>query len=142
MHYDNHNIFAKILRGELTCVKVLESKKVLAFMDFMPEADGHVLVVPKEAVAEIFDLSDIAGAICFHTIRRIAIAVRAALKPEGILVTQLNGVAAGQTVPHVHFHVIPRRADEKLKPHKRVIAKLGKLESIAQLIRIQLEQSS
>ncbi|WP_225721841.1 HIT family protein [Candidatus Vallotiella sp. (ex Adelges kitamiensis)] len=141
MCYINNNLFAKILRGELTCVKVAETENVLAFMDLMPEADGHVLIVPKEAVSEIFDLSDAAGAACFWMIRRVATAMRAALKPEGMMVVQFNGTVAGQTVPHVHFHVIPRRVGEKLKSHTREIAELKKLEVIAELIRAQLKLS-
>ncbi|MCG1019661.1 MULTISPECIES: HIT family protein [Burkholderiaceae] len=139
MTYDLNNPFARILRGELPCVKVAETGDVLAFMDLMPQADGHVLVVPKEAAAQIFDLSDAAGAACLRMVRRVATAVRAALKPEGMLVAQFNGAAAGQTVPHVHFHVIPRHAGEELKHHARVAAEPGKLEAIAQQIRAQLE---
>jgi histidine triad (HIT) family protein len=139
MTYDTNNPFAKILRGDAPCIKVAETDEVLAFMDLMPQADGHVLVVPREAAMEIFDLSDAASEACIRMVRRIAVAVRAALKPEGMLIAQFNGAAAGQTVPHVHFHVIPRRAGEALKPHARVVADQEKLESIARLIRAQLD---
>ncbi|UDG82660.1 HIT family protein [Candidatus Vallotia lariciata] len=141
VRYDENNIFARILRSELTCIKVSETKDVLAFMDLMPKADGHVLVVPKEAAAKIFDLSDAAGVACFRMVHRISIAIQAVFKPDGILVAQFNGVAAGQTIPHVHFHVIPRGTNKKLRLRERVIAKPEKLEEIAQLIRVQLSKS-
>jgi histidine triad (HIT) family protein len=139
MTYDTSNPFARILRGELPCVKVAENDAVIAFMDLMPQAPGHVLVVPREAVAEIYDLSDAAGEACIRMVRRIASAVRAALHPEGMLIAQFNGAAAGQTVPHVHFHVIPRRAGEALKPHAREVADPVHLEATAQLIRARFD---
>ncbi|MGF2528831.1 HIT domain-containing protein, partial [Ralstonia pseudosolanacearum] len=96
--YDNQNIFAKILRGEAPCIKVYEDEHTLAFMDIMPQADGHVLVLPKEGAAELFDLSDDAAAAAIRTTRKLARAVRRAFTPPGIAVFQLNGSAAGQTV--------------------------------------------
>ncbi|KAF1854165.1 hypothetical protein Lal_00014405 [Lupinus albus] len=98
--YDNQNIFAKILRGELPCIKVYEDDHTVAFMDIMPQADGHVLVLPKEGAAELFDLSDDAASAAIRTTRKLARAVRAAFTPPGIAIFQLNGSAAGQTVPH------------------------------------------
>ena len=139
MTYDTNNPFARILRGDAACVKVAETDQVLAFMDLMPQADGHVLVLPREEAAEIFELSDAASEACIRMVRRVAIAVRDALKPDGLLIAQFNGAAAGQTVPHVHFHIIPRRAGEALKPHARVAADQEKLESIARLIRARLD---
>ncbi|UDG82627.1 HIT family protein [Candidatus Vallotia cooleyia] len=138
MRYDSNNPFARILRGELPCVKVSETSSVLAFMDMMPEIDGHVLVVPKEAVSEIFDLPDEVGAACFQMVNRVATAVRDALKPGGILVAQFNGEAAGQTVPHVHFHIIPRHAGKELRLHARVVTTIDKIEAVAQRIRAKL----
>lgn len=111
--YDNQNIFAKILRGELPCIKVYEDDHTIAFMDIMPQADGHVLVLPKEGAAELFDLSDDAASAAIRTTRKLARAVRAAFTPPGIAIFQLNGSAAGQTVPHVHFHVLPRYSDTR-----------------------------
>lgn len=108
MSYDNNNPFARILRGELPCVKVAEDDATVAIMDLMPQADGHVLVLPREPAAEIFDLSPESAAACMRMTQRIAIAVRDALQPDGIFIGQFNGRAAGQTVAHVHFHVIPR----------------------------------
>jgi histidine triad (HIT) family protein len=141
MKYDESNPFAKILRGELPCIKVAETDTTLAFMDLMPQADGHVLVVPKEAAAEIFELSDEATVACIRMTQRLAIAVRAALHPDGVFIGQFNGAAAGQTVPHVHFHVIPRWEGVPLRMHSREIAPQATLEGFAQRIRAQLEES-
>ncbi|MBB5462061.1 MULTISPECIES: HIT family protein [unclassified Paraburkholderia] len=135
MSYNDSNPFAKILRGELPCIKVAENDQALAFMDLMPQADGHLLVVPKEAVAEIFDLSDAALVASTRMAQKLAIAVRAALRPDGVFIGQFNGAAAGQTVPHVHFHVIPRWEGQPLKLHAREIADPDTLEALAKQIR-------
>ena len=139
MTYDQNNVFARILRGEAPCIKVGETGAVLAFMDLMPQSDGHVLVIPKEPAMEIFDLSDTAAEACMRMVRRVALAVRAALQPDGVVIAQLNGRAAGQTVGHVHFHVIPRWAGERLRPHARVMAEQATLESFAERIRAYLD---
>lgn len=117
MRYDPNNIFAKILRGEASCIKVFEDDQTLAMMDIMPQSDGHMLILTKEPAAEIFELSEQATTACMCTARKAAIAVEAALAPDGVLIAQFNGSAAGQTVPHVHIHVIPRRHGEALRPH-------------------------
>jgi histidine triad (HIT) family protein len=135
MNYDDSNPFAKILRGELPCIKVAETDAALAFMDLMPQADGHLLVVPKEAAAEIFDLSDAATVACMRMTQKLAIAVRAALRPDGVFIGQFNGAAAGQTVPHVHFHVIPRWEGQPLRMHARDVADADTLEALAKRIR-------
>lgn len=137
--YDRNNIFAKILRGEAPCFKVFEDETTLAFMDVMPQSEGHVLVVPKEDAAQIFELSTPAALACMQTVQRLSLAVRAALEPSGLIVAQFNGSDAGQTVPHVHFHIIPRWKSEPLLPHARVPADPDKLEAIASKIRAQLQ---
>ncbi|MBU9161781.1 HIT family protein [Burkholderia multivorans] len=138
MSYDDNNPFAKILRGELPCVKVAEDDVTLAIMDLMPQADGHVLVIPKEPAAQIFDLSGDAAAASIRMTQRVATAVRAALAPDGLFIGQFNGAAAGQTVPHVHFHVIPRTEGVALRMHARDVADAATLESIAQRIRAHI----
>jgi histidine triad (HIT) family protein len=138
MTYDHNNVFAKILRGDAPCVKVDETEAVLAFMDVMPQSDGHVLVVPKEPAIKIFELSDTATVACMRMVRRVAIAARTALRPDGVLITQFNGRAAGQTVDHVHFHVIPRWEGEPLRAHAGVVADKATLESFAERIRAHL----
>ena len=106
--YDPGNIFAKIVRGEAPRILVHEDDDVLAFMDVFPQADGHVLVVPKASCARnILEMDAATLQKMIVAVQRIASAIRAALQPDGILVAQLNGMAAGQTVDHFHFHIIP-----------------------------------
>ena len=138
MTYDNNNIFAKILRGEIPSVKVYEDAKTLAFMDVMPEADGHVLVVPKEGAENILDLSADGMAAMMATVQKVAKAVDKALRPDGILLKQYNRAAAGQSVFHVHFHIVPRWEDMPLAPHGKVMVEAARLEPIAAKIRSAL----
>jgi histidine triad (HIT) family protein len=138
MAYDSDNIFAKILRGEIPCVKVYEDGKTLAFMDVMPEAEGHVLVVPKEAAEDVLTLSPEGLGATMATVQRVARAVDKALEPDGILLKQYNRAAAGQSVFHAHFHIVPRREGVALAPHGKVMVEAAKLEPIAARIRSQL----
>jgi histidine triad (HIT) family protein len=138
MAYDTTNIFAKILRGEIPCVKVYEDGKTLAFMDVMPEADGHVLVVPKEPAENILDLSSDGMAAMMATTQKVAKAVDKALKPGGILLKQYNRAPAGQSVFHVHFHIVPRQEGVPLAPHGKVMVEAAVLEPIAAKIRSAL----
>ena len=135
MPYDSQNIFAKILRGEIPCVRVFEDSKTLAFMDVMPEADGHVLVVPREDAETILDLSPEGVAAMMATTQKVAKAVDRALSPDGILLKQYNRPAAGQSVFHVHFHIVPRWEDVPLAPHGKVMVEAAKLEPTAAKIR-------
>lgn len=114
MAYDPSNIFARILRGEIPCHKVYEDDATIAFMDIMPQADGHTLVVPKAQGENIFDLPEEALIATIRTTRRIAAAVRKAFDPPGIMIAQLNGPAAGQSVFHLHMHVVPRYKGKEL----------------------------
>ena len=138
MPYDPNNIFAKILRGEIPCVKVYEDNKTLAFMDVMPEAEGHVLVVPKEAAENILDLSPEGMAAMMATTQRIAKAVDKALSPDGILLKQYNRAAAGQSVFHIHLHIVPHWEDVPMAPHGKVMVQAATLEPIAAKIRSAL----
>ena len=138
MAYDNNNIFAKILRGEIPSVKVFEDAKSLAFMDVMPEADGHVLVVPKEPAVDILDLSAAGLSALMATVQKVAKAVDMALKPDGILIKQYNRAAAGQSVFHIHFHIVPRREGVPMAPHGKVMVEAARLEPIAAKIRSAL----
>jgi histidine triad (HIT) family protein len=133
--YDTNNIFAKILRGEIPSVKIYEDGKTLAFMDVMPQADGHVLVIPKEAAESIFDLSAEGASAMMATAQKVAKAVKKALDVPGIMLAQLNGSAAGQSVFHVHFHIIPRRGGADMKLHARDMVDPKTLEPIAAKIR-------
>ena len=107
--YDAGNIFAKILRGEAPAARVFEDDHVLAFMDVFPQAKGHTLVIPTHSVARnLMDEDPAVLAPLILGVQRVTRAVRAALKPDGIVVTQFNGSPAGQTIFHLHFHIIPR----------------------------------
>ena len=121
MAYDSNNIFAKILRGEIACVKVFEDARTLAFMDVMPEAQGHVLVVPKESAQDIFDLSPDGLTAMMATVQTVAKAVDKALAPDGIQLKQYNRAPAGQSIFHVHFHVVPRWEGVDLAPHGKAM---------------------
>ena len=135
MSYDPKNIFAKILRGEIPCVKIYEDAKTLAFMDVMPEAEGHVLVVPKEPAENILDLSPEGLAAMMATTQKLARAVDKALEPDGILLKQYNRAAAGQSIFHVHVHIVPRWDGVPMAPHGKVMVDAATLEPIAEKIR-------
>lgn len=138
MPYDPQNAFAKILRGELPSVKICEDAETLAFMDIMPAVEGHALVISKEAAETIFDLSPDAAAAVIRTTQRVAGAVRKALGCPGVMLAQLNGSASGQSVPHVHFHILPRSQGLSLDLHGRGMVDPATLEPIAARIRAAL----
>ena len=116
--YDTNNIFAKILRGDSPSVKVWEDDHVLAFMDVFPQSEGHVLIIAKQSQAR--NLLEIEPEVLVRVtaaLQRTAKAVEKALKPEGLSILQFNGEAGGQTVFHLHFHIVPRWADREMKGH-------------------------
>lgn len=116
--YDPDNIFAKIVRGEAPSAKVYEDADTLAFMDVFPQAPGHVLVIHKRSAARnLLEVDDDALQAVMRTTRKVALAVRQALKPDGITIMQFNGSASGQTVYHLHVHVIPRKEGVALGRH-------------------------
>ena len=137
--YDPENIFAKILRGEMPCVKVYEDEQVLAFMDIFPQAPGHVLVVPREPARNLLELTDGALQGAMLRVKRIAQAVKKALNPDGIVMTQFSGAPAGQTVFHVHFHIIPRKEGEALAAHGGGQADMAELQALAEKIAAAIE---
>ena len=115
--YDNNNIFGKILQGEIPCHRVYEDDDTLAFMDVMPQSPGHVLVIPKAPSRNILDADPTTLSKLMPVVQKIAKAVKEAFEADGITVTQFNEPAAGQTVFHLHFHIIPRYEGAALKPH-------------------------
>lgn len=116
--YDEGNIFARILRGEIPNTTVYEDEAVLAFMDIFPQSEGHTLVIPKLAkAATIFDIPVEDLKLLIAAVQKIARAVNKALTPDGVRILQFNGSEAGQTVFHIHFHVIPVYAGVPLHPH-------------------------
>ena len=114
--YDPDNIFAKILRGQMPATKVFEDDMAVAFMDIMPRADGHTLVIPKAAARNILDIAPDDLAALMPRVQRVAKAVKTAMKAEGLIVQQFNEGPGGQMVFHIHFHIIPRWAGVSLKP--------------------------
>ena len=114
--YDSQNIFAKILRGEAPCVKLCEDDHAFAFMDIMPRAEGHLLVIPKAPARNILDVAPEALAGIMPAVQKLALASKAALGADGVSVMQFNETAGGQVVFHLHFHVIPRFEGVGLKP--------------------------
>ena len=139
MAYDDSNVFARILRGEIPAHRVFEDEHTLAFMDVMPQADGHTLVIPKHAAENLFELPAASLAATILTTQRVARAVKKAFDAPGILVAQLNGQAAGQSVFHIHFHVVPRHAGIDLRFHARDMADPGTLAAHAARVRAALE---
>ena len=139
MAYDHNNIFARILRGEIPAHKVYEDEHTLAFMDVMPQAEGHALVIPKVQAENLFDLPPDALAATILTTQRVARAVKKAFDAPGILIAQLNGAPAGQSVFHIHFHVVPRHEGFDLRLHARDMADHAVLAQHAARVRAALE---
>ena len=117
MSYDPNNIFAKILRGEIPCHKVYEDGDALVFMDVMPQSPGHALVVPKAPSRNVLDADPEVLAKILPLVQKVAIASKAAFGADGITVWQFNEPAGGQTVFHLHYHVIPRYDGQPLRSH-------------------------
>ena len=129
MAYDNSNVFAKILRGELPAQKVYEDADTLAFMDIMPRCEGHMLVIPKTPARNILDANPTQLAACIKTVQKVSAAAMKAFGASGITLQQFNEPAGGQVVFHLHFHVLPRREGVTLGPHT---SKMEKPEVLAQ----------
>lgn len=137
--YDPANIFARMIRAEVPAHKVYEDDQTLAFMDLFPQSRGHLLVIPKTVAARnLLDLDPAALPALMATVQRMARAVNAALQPDGLMVAQFNGAPAGQTVFHLHFHVIPVYAAGSLRLHARAQADASTLEAHAARIRAVL----
>ena len=137
MAYDEQNIFARILRGELPAIKVYEDDQVLAFMDIMPQADGHTLVIPKTPAVTLLDLPADAAAYIIQVVQKVAKAIEVGLDAKGMVLMQLSGAAAGQTVPHVHCHLIPSSVHE-LGKHALQMGDQEKIKAQAEKIRAAL----
>lgn len=134
--YDQANIFAKILRGELPAIKIFEDDAALAFMDIFPQSRGHTLVIPKKSTAtNLLDEESATLKDLIVRVQRVTRAVVKALAPDGVRVMQFNGNPAGQTVFHLHFHIIPVYEGAKPAPHAGGKADPADLEMIAAAIR-------
>jgi len=138
--YDDQNIFAKILRGEMPCAKVYEDDDTLVFMDVFPQSRGHVLIIPKNPSVNLLGVDSDDLEPLFKTVQAVAKAVNKAFKPDGIVMTQFNGASAGQTVFHTHVHIIPRYEDKSLGAHggTGAMADMDKLKALAEKISAEL----
>lgn len=115
MSYDDNNIFAKILRGEIPCHKIFEDEKTFAFLDIMPRANGHTLVIPKAPAVNLLDITTESLCDLMRSVHMLAPVVKAGMKADGLMIQQFNEAAAGQMVFHIHFHIVPRFAGVVLK---------------------------
>ncbi|XKM39100.1 HIT family protein [Rhizobium ruizarguesonis] len=136
--YDDNNIFAKILRSEIPSHRIYEDAHTIAFMDVMPQAPGHVLVVPKAASRNIFDADPATLTHAITVVQKVARAVKDVFDADGVFIAQFNEPAAGQTVFHLHFHVIPRHEGTALKPHSGKMEDGAVLAANAEKIRAAL----
>ena len=138
--YDDQNIFAQILRGEMPCAKVYEDGGTLVIMDVFPQSKGHCLVIPRGPSVNLLHVKPKDIGRLFGTVQRVTQAVEKALKPDGIVVTQFNGAPAGQTVFHTHVHIIPRYEGAVLGTHNGDMADMDELQDLAMKIRNELEK--
>lgn len=136
--YDSNNVFAKILRGEIPAFKVYEDERTLAFMDAMPQSDGHTLVIPKTSARNLFDIDADALAHLIKATQHVAKGVYKAFKPDGMRIIQFNEPAAGQTVFHIHFHILPCYEGRTPKGHSRDMADKAVLAEHAERIKREL----
>ncbi len=137
--YDPDNIFAKVLRGEMPCVKVYEDDHTLAFMDVFPQSRGHMLVIHKQEQARnMLDVSTDGLAQIMASVQKLTRAAEQALSPDGIIITQFNGAPAGQTVFHLHFHIIPKYEGDLRAHASGGMADMDELATIAELVKASL----
>ena len=138
MSYDPQNIFAKILRGEIPCHKIYEDDQTLAFMDVMPQVEGHCLVIPTSPSRGLLDAEPKVLAHLMATVRKVAAAAVKATKADGFQIRQYNEGAGGQTVFHLHFHILPMKQGVGIKPHTGKMADHAELAAIAAAIKAHL----
>ncbi|RUM99395.1 HIT family protein [Pseudaminobacter arsenicus] len=138
MAYDDTNVFAKILRGELPAHKLYEDDDTFVMMDIMPRGDGHCLVIPKKPSRNIFDVEQESLAAVMRTVQKLSRAVMKAFQADGVTIQQFNEQAGGQVVFHLHVHVLPRFEGVALKPHTGAIEKPEVLAANAEKIRAAL----
>ena len=135
MAYDANNVFAQILEGKMPAHKVFENDHTLAFLDIMPVSVGHTLIVPKAEAENIFELENEPGSEVFKTTKKVAHGIQASLNPTGLIITQLNGTDAGQTVFHYHMHIIPVYKKMPLRLHGKEPEDAEALAKTAQIIK-------
>lgn len=138
MSYDENNIFAKIIRGEIPCHRVYEDDAVLSFMDIMPRSPGHLLVIPKAPARNLLDIEPEVLATLIRQTQRIAKAAVTALGADGLTLQQFSEPAGGQEVFHIHFHVLPRWDGVRITPHPAPKGDMAELAAQAAKIRAAL----
>ena len=126
--YDDQNIFAKILRGELPCYKIYEDDAALAFMDIMPRTKGHCLVIPKAPARNVLDIAPDDLSKLITRVQKVAQAAKTAMQADGLTLHQYNESPGGQVIFHLHFHVMPRYTGVELRPHTGQMEKPEVLE--------------
>ena len=136
--YDDNNIFAKILRGEIPSVRVYEDEHTVAFMDVMPQAPGHLLVIPRQGSRNLLDADPAVLQNTITVVQKLAVAAKEAFDADGVYVAQFNEPAAGQTVFHLHFHIVPRHDGVALKPHSGTMENPDVLKAHAEKIKAAL----
>ena len=135
MTYDPNNIFAKILKGDIPCHKIYEDEDTIAFLDIMPRSEGHALVITKTTARDLFDVDPAALAKLMAVVQNLAPKIKDAVGADGVLIQQFNGAAAGQTVFHLHVHIVPVKEGVPLKPHTGQMADQAELAATAEKIR-------
>jgi len=139
MAYDPDNIFAKILDGEIPCHKIYEDDDTLAFLDIMPRTEGHALVITKKRARDLFDIKPEGLAKLMAAVQKLAPKIKEAVGADGVLIQQFNGSAAGQTVFHLHIHIVPVKHGVPLKPHAGIMEDQARLAITAEKIRKKLK---
>jgi len=138
--YDAQNIFAQIIRGEAPCYKLYEDDDVLAFLDLFPQSFGHTLVIPKRSAAcNILDVDSEALCQVMRVVQQLTRAIVAELAPDGVQIAQFNGAPAGQTVFHIHMHILPRYAGQGMAVHAAQKAEPAELERLQARLRARIE---
>jgi histidine triad (HIT) family protein len=138
--YDAQNIFAQIIRGEAPCYKLYEDDDVLAFLDLFPQSFGHTLVIPKRSAAcNILDVDSEALCQVMRVVQQLTRAIVAELAPDGVQIAQFNGAPAGQTVFHIHMHIVPRYAGQGMAVHAAQKADPAELERLQARLRARIE---
>lgn len=141
MHQKDGCIFCRIARGEAPCHRVHEDELTLTFLDLFPVTDGHTLVITKEHFENVFEVTEDALEGVARTSRRVAHGIHRALAPDGLVVAQLNGAAAGQTVFHYHMHLVPRSEGDGFQLHGRTQGDPRRLEEVARAIASALSDA-
>lgn len=140
--YDENNIFAKILRGELPAHKIYEDDESFAFLDIMPRSKGHTLVIPKKPAVNLLDIDPDDLCTLMRTVHKLAPMIVKATKADGFILQQFNEAAAGQMVFHIHFHIVPRFVDVPLKHPASEVERDEILIENAETIRTVVAQES